>query len=47
MPTAPVYVDGAKAMTLRGPTLVADFKALVEDYVARRFGGGSRADDAA
>jgi (E)-4-hydroxy-3-methylbut-2-enyl-diphosphate synthase len=47
LPTAPVYIDGAKAMTLRGPTLVADFKALVEDYVARRFGGGSRADDAA
>ena len=26
-------------MTLRGPTLAADFKAIVEDYVARRFGG--------
>jgi (E)-4-hydroxy-3-methylbut-2-enyl-diphosphate synthase len=47
LPTAPVYIDGAKAMTLRGPTLVADFKALVEDYVARRFGRESRANDAA
>jgi (E)-4-hydroxy-3-methylbut-2-enyl-diphosphate synthase len=38
-PTAPVFIDGKKAATLRGPTLTADFKALVEDYVARRFGG--------
>ena len=34
-------------MTLRGPTLVADFKALVEDYVAKRYGGEGRATDAA
>lgn len=39
-PTAPVFIDGKKAVTLRGPTLVADFKALVESYVARRFGEG-------
>jgi (E)-4-hydroxy-3-methylbut-2-enyl-diphosphate synthase len=38
-PAAPVFIDGKKAMTLRGPTLAADFKAIVEDYVARRFGG--------
>jgi (E)-4-hydroxy-3-methylbut-2-enyl-diphosphate synthase len=41
-PTAPVFIDGKKAATLRGPTLAADFKALVEDYVARRFGGVSQ-----
>jgi (E)-4-hydroxy-3-methylbut-2-enyl-diphosphate synthase len=47
-PAAPVFIDGAKATTLRGPTLVADFKAIVEDYVARRFGGGAaRTTDAA
>jgi (E)-4-hydroxy-3-methylbut-2-enyl-diphosphate synthase len=46
-PAAPVFIDGAKATTLRGPTLVADFKAIVEDYVARRFGGAARATDAA
>ncbi|MCS0504029.1 flavodoxin-dependent (E)-4-hydroxy-3-methylbut-2-enyl-diphosphate synthase [Ancylobacter mangrovi] len=39
-PTAPVYLDGKKAMTLRGPTLRDDFKKIVEDYVARRFGVG-------
>jgi (E)-4-hydroxy-3-methylbut-2-enyl-diphosphate synthase len=37
-PTAPVFVDGKKVATLRGPTLAADFKTMVEDYVARRFG---------
>ncbi|HVT55747.1 MAG TPA: flavodoxin-dependent (E)-4-hydroxy-3-methylbut-2-enyl-diphosphate synthase [Xanthobacteraceae bacterium] len=37
-PTAPVFIDGKKVATLRGATLAADFKAMVEDYVARRFG---------
>jgi (E)-4-hydroxy-3-methylbut-2-enyl-diphosphate synthase len=37
-PTAPVFVDGVKAATLRGPTLVADFKALVGAYIDNRFG---------
>jgi (E)-4-hydroxy-3-methylbut-2-enyl-diphosphate synthase len=36
-PAAPVFIDGKKAMTLRGPNIAADFKALVEDYIARRF----------
>ncbi len=42
-PTAPVYLDGKKAMTLRGPTLREDFKKIVEDYVQRRFGVGASA----
>ena len=37
-PTAPVFIDGKKAATLRGPTLTADFKQMVVDYIARRFG---------
>ncbi|MGE0039514.1 MAG: flavodoxin-dependent (E)-4-hydroxy-3-methylbut-2-enyl-diphosphate synthase [Xanthobacteraceae bacterium] len=37
-PTAPVFIDGKKAMTLRGPTVAADFKQLVIDYIERRFG---------
>jgi (E)-4-hydroxy-3-methylbut-2-enyl-diphosphate synthase len=37
-PTAPVFIDGRKAMTLRGPNIAAEFKAIVEDYVARRYG---------
>ncbi|MBX3512627.1 MAG: flavodoxin-dependent (E)-4-hydroxy-3-methylbut-2-enyl-diphosphate synthase [Xanthobacteraceae bacterium] len=41
-PAAPVFIDGKKAMTLRGATLAADFKAIVEDYVARRFGAAAQ-----
>jgi (E)-4-hydroxy-3-methylbut-2-enyl-diphosphate synthase len=38
-PAAPVFIDGAKALILRGPTIAADFKALVADYIDKRFGG--------
>jgi (E)-4-hydroxy-3-methylbut-2-enyl-diphosphate synthase len=41
-PTAPVFIDGKKAATLRGATVAADFKQMVEDYVARRFGTAAR-----
>jgi (E)-4-hydroxy-3-methylbut-2-enyl-diphosphate synthase len=44
-PSAPVFIDGKKAMTLRGPNIAAEFKAIVEDYVAKRYGaadGGAR-----
>jgi (E)-4-hydroxy-3-methylbut-2-enyl-diphosphate synthase len=37
-PTAPVFIDGKKAMTLRGPNIANEFKAIVEEYVARRYG---------
>ncbi len=37
-PAAPVFIDGQKAMTLRGPTIAADFKRVVEDYIEQRFG---------
>jgi (E)-4-hydroxy-3-methylbut-2-enyl-diphosphate synthase len=37
-PTAPVFIDGQKAMTLRGPHIAAEFKAIVADYIERRFG---------
>jgi len=37
-PSAPVFIDGQKAMTLRGPRIVEDFKGIVEDYIERRFG---------
>jgi (E)-4-hydroxy-3-methylbut-2-enyl-diphosphate synthase len=39
MPAAPVFIDGKKAMTLRGSNIANEFKAIVEDYVARRYGG--------
>jgi (E)-4-hydroxy-3-methylbut-2-enyl-diphosphate synthase len=37
-PAAPVFIDGEKAMTLRGERIAADFKELVANYVERRFG---------
>jgi len=37
-PVAPVFIDGKKAMTLRGANIAAEFKTIVEDYVARRYG---------
>jgi (E)-4-hydroxy-3-methylbut-2-enyl-diphosphate synthase len=41
-PTAPVFIDGKKAATLRGPTLSADFKQMVVDYIERRWGKTAR-----
>src|SRR5690348_7064518 len=42
-PTAPVFIDGKKDATLRGPTLAADFKQLVTNYIEQRFGATQRA----
>jgi len=42
-PAAPVFIDGKKAMTLRGANIAAEFKAIVEGYVERRYGGDRRA----
>lgn len=40
-PAAPVFIDGKKAITLRGPTVAADFKQMVIDYIERRYGQGA------
>ena len=37
-PTAPVFIDGQKAMTLRGPHIGAEYKTIVENYIEKRFG---------
>ncbi|HWW48216.1 MAG TPA: flavodoxin-dependent (E)-4-hydroxy-3-methylbut-2-enyl-diphosphate synthase [Xanthobacteraceae bacterium] len=42
-PAAPVFVDGKKFRTLRGPTISEDFKALVIDYIEQRYGNGRTA----
>jgi (E)-4-hydroxy-3-methylbut-2-enyl-diphosphate synthase len=42
-PAAPVFIDGQKAMTLRGAGIAAEFKQIVEDYIERRFGGAKSA----
>jgi (E)-4-hydroxy-3-methylbut-2-enyl-diphosphate synthase len=40
MPAAPVFIDGKKAMTLRGPNIAEDFQKLVLDYIENRYGKG-------
>ena len=39
-PAAPVFIDGKKAMTLRGEGIAEEFTRIVDDYVVQRFGGG-------
>jgi (E)-4-hydroxy-3-methylbut-2-enyl-diphosphate synthase len=41
-PKAPVYVDGRLMTTLRGDNIVNDFKKILDEYVAARYGSGSR-----
>lgn len=40
-PAAPVFIDGKKAMTLRGPGIADEFKGLVQTYIEGRFGSGA------
>lgn len=37
-PAAPVFIDGEKAMTLRGDNIAREFHDIVEQYVQRRYG---------
>jgi (E)-4-hydroxy-3-methylbut-2-enyl-diphosphate synthase len=41
-PAAPVFIDGKKAMTLRGPSLAGDFQAIVLDYIEKNYGQPGR-----
>jgi (E)-4-hydroxy-3-methylbut-2-enyl-diphosphate synthase len=36
-PAAPVFIDGQKAMTLRGENIAAEFHQIVENYIEKRF----------
>jgi len=45
-PVAPVFVDGERTVTLKGERIAEEFQAIVEDYVRRRYGAGSRREDA-
>jgi (E)-4-hydroxy-3-methylbut-2-enyl-diphosphate synthase len=42
-PAAPVFIDGQKALTLRGEGIAQEFHKLVEDYIERRFGSATAA----
>ena len=46
-PSAPVFIDGEKRMTLRGTAIAQEFQAIVEDYVKNRYGAGAEKTDAA
>jgi (E)-4-hydroxy-3-methylbut-2-enyl-diphosphate synthase len=37
-PAAPVFIDGEKALTLRGENIATEFQVLVENYIEKRFG---------
>lgn len=45
-PAAPVFIDGRKAMTLRGPNIAAEFQQIVEDYIDKRYGAAARKEPA-
>jgi len=46
-PAAPVFIDGEKALTLRGDNIANEFHALVENYIEKRFGQQPLATEAA
>jgi (E)-4-hydroxy-3-methylbut-2-enyl-diphosphate synthase len=37
-PAAPVFIDGEKAMTLRGANIAGEFKEILAGYIRQRFG---------
>ena len=43
-PAAPVFIDGEKALTLRGDNIAAEFHQLVESYIDKRFGSQRAAE---
>ena len=46
-PSAPVFVDGEKSVTLRGDNIAGEFVAIIDDYVERRYGAPGARGDAA
>ncbi len=40
-PAAPVFIDGEKALTLRGPAIAQEFQVLVENYIEKRYGSAT------
>ena len=38
VPSAPVFVDGKKVVTLRGDNIAGEFQRIVDDYIENRFG---------
>jgi len=40
-PAAPVFIDGQKAMTLRGEGIAREFQTIVDNYIQKRFGASA------
>jgi (E)-4-hydroxy-3-methylbut-2-enyl-diphosphate synthase len=36
-PVAPVYVDGERTVTLKGENIAREFRAIIDEYVARKY----------
>ncbi len=45
-PAAPVFIDGEKALTLRGDNIAAEFHQIVETYIEKRFGQHAATENA-
>ena len=45
-PSAPVFIDGKKRMTLKGPGIAEEFQGIVEEYVKNRYGDDAKSDAA-
>jgi (E)-4-hydroxy-3-methylbut-2-enyl-diphosphate synthase len=44
-PKAPVYIDGKLSTTLRGDTIVADFKQILDKYVESHYGQTAKSEE--
>ena len=40
-PAAPVFIDGQKALTLRGEGIAREFQTIVDNYIQKRFGAAA------
>lgn len=40
-PAAPVFIDGQKALTLRGEGIAREFQTIVDNYIEKRFGAAA------
>ncbi len=43
IPSAPVFIDGKRVLTLKGDGIAQEFQTIVENYIERRYGSGQAA----
>jgi (E)-4-hydroxy-3-methylbut-2-enyl-diphosphate synthase len=44
-PKAPVYIDGKLSITLKGDTIVAEFKEILDKYVVSHYGQSAKSEE--